>query len=102
MREGGEREGKWRVHARCAARRRRGLDLPCSGAYVVPVVVHVCVVPCAALLVLSFIWRGLSHLERFEFVLASPCLPSRLPLTSWVPLSSFLPCVLVLPFALFY
>ena len=93
---------EWRVLARCAARRRRGLDLPCSGASVVPVVVHVCVVPCAALLVLSFIWRGLSHLERFEFVLASPCLPSRLPLTSWVPLSSFLPCVLVLPFALFY
>ena len=64
--------------------------------------VHVRVVSCATLLVLSFIWRGLSHLERFEFVIATPCLDSRLPLTSWVPLSSFLPCVLVLPFALFY
>jgi hypothetical protein len=47
-------------------------------------------------------WRGLSDLKRFEFVLVTPCLASRLPLTSSVPLSSFLPCVLVLPFALFY
>ena len=47
-------------------------------------------------------WRGLSDLKRFEFVLATPCLASWLPLTSSVPLSSFLPCVLVLPFALFY
>ena len=88
--------------ARCAVRRRRGLDLPCSGASVVPAVVHVRVVSCAALLVLSFIWRGLSHLKRFEFVLATPCLVMRLPLTSCVPLSSFLLCALVLPFALFY
>jgi hypothetical protein len=42
------------------------------------------------------------HLERFEFVLVTPCLTSRLPLTSWILLFSFIPCVLLLPSALFY